>query len=342
MLRTIKNARPGTSLQSFSILSTATPSVSATIGAGDTTVLTRVGAGVVTVGLENPYGSVAPFLALTSGVNAAAGSAACITGAQSGTTLPISNQNTSGSGVDGSVEAIAFGYRVTPQAPGMLQEVRSSKDRERLIWCKIDGATGTVQVGSPDFACTRTGTGTYSITFKRAFGRVPVISVTAAFSTAGIRNPKLVSKTAQGCVVEVRDRTPSLVDPTFIYVVVVGVDSTEETTRMHSALFGSQRKARIVAGRVTYTAGTPAITAGAGEFTIADTGTGVLTVTMTRPFAREFAVIGAARTTAKIQVNAATTASVAVLNIMSISAGTAVDPTSVDFIAIGSDDLTEY
>lgn len=342
MLREVKNAHPSPMAQSYSITTTATPSITAPIGTGDAASLTRASAGVFTVGLKNAYGTTGPILALTAGVAAANGSQPVITTAQTNSSLPISLLNTAGSGVDGTTEAWAFGWRGNPQVPGMAQVVAGSKDRERIIFCKVNGTTGAIVFGRTDFTCTRTAQGVLSFTIKRAFARTPVVLATSVIANAtGQRIPKLTAKSASSFTVETRDRGPNLFDASFVYIVAVGVDSAEETCSELMALRSSQRKPRIVAGRVTYSGGTPSVTIGAGDFTVADTGTGVCTVTLTKPFAREMAVFGAGRST-RISLESSASASSFVLNSISASAGTLADPTSFDFIAIGSDDLTEY
>lgn len=343
MLRNIKNAHPFPYLQSFSVVSTTAPSVTATIGLGDAPNLARGSAGVVTIGLKNTYGSVPPITACMAGVTSGNGHAACITTAQTNSSLPISNHTTGGVASDGTYEVISLGWRGNPQVPGLGQDVRSSKDRERIIWCKINGTTGAIVYGAQDFACTRSTTGTYSFTIKRGFSRAPVVIATPIIANAsGQRIPKLTAKSINAFTIEVRDRTPTLQDPSFLYVAVIGVDSIEETTREMSVLQGTQRKARMIAGRVSYSGGTPSVTVGTGDFTVADTGTGICTITLAKPFAREFAIIGGVRTGARFSLETSTTTSVAVINTPTTAAGTLADPTSFDFIAIGSDDLTEY
>lgn len=342
MLREIKNNHCNPYWQSFSFTSTATPSASTTIGVGDVVSITRPGIGQVVPVLKTTYNSPA-LMAVTPGIVSTLADAGHIAAAQTSSTLVPGLHSGAGAATDGTYEVFSFGWRSSDRNNTSPQILRSSKEKERIIWGKITAASGVVTIGNTDFSCVRVSTGTYNITFKRAFSRTPVIQVTGVFAAAsGNRIPRVSAKSAGSCTVIFANRGPVVDEPTSFYIIVSGVDSIEEDCRLFAPVYSSQRKARIVGGRVTYSGGVPSITIGAGDFTIADTGVGQCTVTLTKPFAREFAICGAVRTGNRFNLEVSNTASVALIDSIGTASGALADPTSFDFIAIGSDDATEY
>jgi hypothetical protein len=342
MLREIKNNHCNPYWQSFSFTSTTAPSATTNIGVGDVTTLTRPGAGQVVPTLKMPYSSAA-IMAVTAGITSPIASAGHIAAAQTTTTLVPGMHSGAGAAIDGGYEVFAFGWRSLDRSSAMPQRILSTKERERVIWGKISGSTGAVQIGNSDFTCTKPSTGVFNITFKRAFSRAPIIQITGIFAAvSGNRIGRVTAKTASSCSVEFASRVPAVDDPTSFYVIVSGVDSAEEDCRQFAPINSTQRKPRIVAGRVAYSGGTPSIAIGTGDFTIVDTAVGQCTITLTKPFAREFAVCGAVRTGSRFNLETSNTASVMVVDCIATVSGALADPTSFDFIAIGSDDLTEY
>lgn len=341
MLRPITNNHCQSYWQSFSFTSTTAPSASTTIGTGDVVSITRPSAGQVVPVLETPYSS--PAITAVTPAAGALGYAGIIAAAQTNNTLVPGIHDSGGNFIDASYEVFSLGWRSLDRNGTRPQILLSSKEKERIIWCKVTAATGVITIGNSDFTCTRTALGNFTFTFKRAFGRTPVVQATPIFAAvSGNRLPRITAKSAGSCTVVFANRAGSADDPTSFYLIVSGVDSIEEDCRNFSQVFSSQRKPRIIGGRVTYSGGTPSITIGAGDFTIADTAVGQCTITLTKPFAREFAICGAVRTASRFNLEIPNTASVALIDTLGTASGALADPTSFDFIAIGSDDATEY
>jgi len=104
---------------------------------------------------------------------------------------------------------------------------------------------------------------------------------------------------------------------------------------------------RIVTGNIVYTTGVPALTCNDGSATIADTGTGIATVTFAQAFTSAPAVVCQVRkgteaaTFNNLMVVDSVSATVLVLRFKADSAGTnsTADPADTDggwFIAIGT------
>ena len=97
----------------------------------------------------------------------------------------------------------------------------------------------------------------------------------------------------------------------------------------------------MIAGHIAYSAGTPSIVCGTGDFTIADTGTGIVTITLVNPFLREPIVLANQNTAGNVTVGAAASVSEIILECFN-AAGTNTDPADIHFMAFGFDDATEY
>jgi len=219
----------------------------------------------------------------------------------------------------------------------MQQKVDCCYRHSRIIWGKITGSDGSVAIGKGDFSCTRASTGLYTITYKNAFAQtafafVIPISTSNRAATIGVQS-------ASGCTVKTADNTPTVQDTDF-YIVAVGLDTRDMHGNAFSRLQNSQRKPRIVAGQITVTAGAPSFSINSNEFTsVTDNGVGDFTLNLASPFSRECAVLVCANN-CKSTVH---TGSASAPRIRCITGGgAAFDPTTVDFILIGSDDVSEY
>lgn len=254
------------------------------------------------------------------------------------TTYPITQYLLNGSAVADNGQADGLicvwdGGDVVRRSP---QIVTCSQDRTRLIWGSIS-SSGTVPVGGTDFSVSKTGTGDYTVTFKRAFGRAPRVFVTPV-KTTGEATSRVVSRTAASARVVVFDNTNTAADTAF-WIVVVGTDSSAETRRLFAPILNSQRKPRLVAGSFT---DTPTAVVGNGDFTVAKNGTGDYTVTFTDAFKRAPAVLACSSSTSRcVQIHTVGATSVRLLTYdgAGSAAGTAGH---VSFMAFGSDDSVEY
>lgn len=338
MLRELKNAHFNPLLASFQFTTTATPSAVVDIGGGDVSSISRAAAGQPLPVLKTAYTGVAPITVGCGGTAAANGTYVTIAAAQGTTTLVPGLVTSAGAAADGSMEILSFGWQSSDRNLCTLQLVKATKNHTRVICGKFTGATPTVDLGKKDFTITRSSQGVYTVTFLRPFARTPVITGFCVSTGGANRVLRISAKSVSGCSVLIHNQTPSAADSVF-YLVVTGVDSADETWGLRYPAKNSQRFPRIVAGRISYSGGTPSITVGTGDFTIADTGVGDCTITFTKPFAREPAILANSRAL-RTQGHTVTASSARILTYNAGAAAT--DPTSFDFLAIGSDDLTDY
>jgi hypothetical protein len=195
-----------------------------------------------------------------------------------------------------------------------------------------------VNIGSTDVSATRTSQGVYAITFKPGFSQTPVI-VACGIKSAAVRAPKVTSESASGCTVSLYDETGTAQDDAF-YLIVVGSDGRDDHGGAFAPIENSQRKPRLVAGRITVTAGAPSLEANSNDFTsVTDNGTGDFTLNLKDSFRRECIAIATAEGT-RVQVHTASSSAPRLICLN--AAGAATDPTSIDFMFLGSDDPSEY
>lgn len=247
-------------------------------------------------------------------------------------------------------EGFCYGWDSTDLSISSPQRVDCTFGRPRIIWGKITGSSGAVAIGTGDFSCVRNSTGDYTVTFKRPFSQVPVVTVTAiatATATATI-DQSGATRTASGVEIVVGDNTGSGVDADF-YIVVVGQDTLSDSGKNRNFLQNSQRKPRIVVGQVLNTAGTWSWAVGSAtgmldfSATITDNGAGDATVTVSDLFKREAAVI-LTSTTQRAQLHTAYNATTGEIRFLTKAAdGTNTDVSGVtNIFIIGSDDVSQY
>lgn len=248
---------------------------------------------------------------------------------------------------DGSLNALILGYDSTQTdytgygkqlAPYVVKNAWNSS-RIEIFKITPHATTPVISFGSSKGTLTRNGAGDYTITFKKAFSSDNVVAVPCVIKST-IAHHHVVSASATAVRILV-GTAGSGSDAAPFYLVVQGSDNPQVGSKHRKATKISDRLPRLVAGHITWTAGTPAITKGTGDFTIADTGTGVVTVTLVNPFAREPAVIGNQNSAGNVTLNAAAAVDSFVLNGFN-AAGAATDPGDLYFMAFGYDDALEY
>jgi len=248
---------------------------------------------------------------------------------------------------DGSFNAFILGYD-SPQSDYVAAgrqsapfAVKNSWNSARLEVFKITphATTPVISIGAAKATLTRNGAGDYTITFKRAFSNGDVVAVPLPIG-ATIAHHHIVSCSATAVRVLV-GAAGSGSDSFPFYLVVQGSDSPEHGSRYRKATKVTDRLPRLVAGRIEWSGGTPSIACGTGDFTIADTGTGVVTVTYTNPFLREPASLANQNVAGNVTLNAANSVSASVFNCFN-AAGALTDPADLHFMTIGYDDVSEY
>lgn len=343
MLRTVTQShiRPRLIPLKFTITASA---VNYTMGRADTSA-TRTGTGAATITYNTPFkrGAFVVYSQGTQNGGFCAGNEA---------TFGVTNckpkiLNADGTTpVDGAVDAIVLGYdNQTNDTGNLIAPVKSTLDRSRIIWGRISGSSGNVIIGGSDFLCTRTGTGAYTITFKRAFGRAPAVIVTPVSASASVR-PKVTNQTAAGCTVNLYDGTPNSVDAPY-YICAVGTDSIQETGKCFYDLQNSQRHPRIVAFRFNMSAGVLSVFNNTSDLLSATkAATGTYDFTMKIPFKREYAVFCSTNNAGTPNIaQASSTSTTSTVQIVTRAANGSALTDAVghtDVIIIGSDDASEY
>lgn len=230
---------------------------------------------------------------------------------------------------------LAYGKQLAPFT------VKNAWNAARIELFKVTphATTPTINIGGGKATLIRNGAGDYTLTFKRPFSSDNVIAAASVISTT-IAHNHIVSCSATAVRVLV-GASGSGSDSNAFYVVVQGSDNPQYGARHRKTTRCSDRYPRLVAGQVEWSAGTPSIKTGTGDFTIADTGTGVVTVTFANPFLREPMVLVNQNKAGNCTVNAAAGVSSIVLNAFN-AAGAATDPDDMHFMVFGYDDALEY
>ena len=109
----------------------------------------------------------------------------------------------------------------------MLRSIKSSQRRTRLIALRIEGSTGTPSLeGLDKEQCTiaNTGTGHYTITFKKPFAAAPH----AVGNSEEVDKAITLTTTTSTCVVKVNDidETAALSDGD-VQLLIIGSDITD-------------------------------------------------------------------------------------------------------------------
>ena len=243
---------------------------------------------------------------------------------------------------DGAFNAFILGY--DSQDSDYLSfvpfHVKNAWNSPRIELFKITphATTPVINVGSEKATLTRNGVGDYTVTFTRPFSSDNVVAVAKVIKTS-IAHEHIVSCSALAVRVLV-GTAGAASDAAPFYLAVQGSDNPQYGSRHRKVTKVSDRMPRLIAGQVAYSAGVPSIVCGTGDFAVADTGTGVLTVTYTTPFLREPIVLANQNAAGNVTVHSSS-ASELVLDCWN-AAGAATDPADIHFMVFGFDDAEEY
>lgn len=338
MLREVKNEHLSPRIVPFKITTTVTPTATIDIGTGDFT-LARSAAGRTTLTLKRPFARNC-VVVCNQATSAGYYSANDVTTGSS-SVISLAMVDNGGNYIDGAIEGVIFGWDSSDVNLVREQHVLSSQDAPRLIWGKV-ASTGTVSIGSSDFSVTKTGTGVYAVTFKRAFARTPVVVGMQIGATA--LSTYVSNESATGATLTFADRTPTATDTAF-YIMACGTDCRSDTWGRNTPLQNSQRKLQIVAAEVTNTSGAWTKSIGSVDFgAVTDVGVGDFSMTIasgTVVPAREIAIF--AHTTGQQAIVAEAGAS-ALVHVKTLNGlGNAADADGVtQILAIASQDASEY
>lgn len=339
MLREVINKHIKPRLVPFQLTTTAS-GATVDIGYGDyTATRATTGTGVLT----HRHGFYRNGLILLSQGTTIGGYAAYNSTSGENDAFGYTILNASGTANEGVAEGFCFGFDSADLSLCKKQRVAATNSAPRIIWGKVTGSTGAVAIGARDFSVTRTASGTYSVSYRRAFARTPIVMVTGV-ATGAATTASITSKTASTVAVTMAPQTGTPTDADF-YICAIGSDARSDSARGRMPLQNSQRLPRIVACEITNTGGTPTLTIGGAtggtDFTsLTDNGAGDFSVTIAEAFKREPAIF-VTTTTQRAQVHSYTAGVVRVQT--RNSAGSAADTNGVTHIfVIGSDDASEY
>lgn len=339
MLRTLKHdfARP----RLIAVGATSSGS-SATVGVNSDDIYSATSGATGKVTLTPKYGfRRAPIAIVTSSyadVAANGGGYVDSTTAASSLTLGT-HSGGAGAGDDGTFNALILGYNEAEavRSRKAAYEVNCNLCRPKMYVFKVTPATPAINIGNYHGTLAQTGTGDVTITFNEPFGNANVTAV----ATPILSTRAEISCVATATTVRVKVFEAGVASDTPFYLVVVGPGSLEKISVQNDPILVPGAKPRLVAGIITYDTGVPAVTVGTGAFTLTDTGTGDVAVAFTDKFAREPIVVASPDTATLVTLKAA--ASTTGFSLTHFDAGgSAADPTSLHFLAIGFDEASEY
>lgn len=234
-----------------------------------------------------------------------------------------------------------------------IRPIRLMADRlgARIIAVEVNtaGSAGVVTGKGEIASIVRNGTGDVTLTFRRSFQATSGENVLVAVGTAFTATPNLMVQAAALGVSTVQfkvfNATAVATDASF-HAFILGWDVPGPMIRAKGEVETGQIRARLIAGRISITAGVPDVSVGAADFGVQDTATGQVTVVLRKPFVRAPIVIGNAEdsnaTPGRLTVSSVAAGSF-ILNTGN-AAGAAADITSgggVHFMALGFDDPTD-
>lgn len=111
----------------------------------------------------------------------------------------------------------------------MLRQVKSSQRAPRLLAFRVTGTgTAVIDLGGTDATLTDNGTGDYTLTFAKAFSRVPVVSVIAVSATGDVLC-SLGTVSATAVQIKCWDGTDGTTAKDAVFhAIVVGYDSPDQ------------------------------------------------------------------------------------------------------------------
>lgn len=334
MLRTIQNHYLLPRLLSFQSSNDGadvTPSIGALLG-----TYSRPGAGINRLTLNAPNFHRRPVMVCTPGSDAALGGYAVL-GADT-TTQVLDPQLLDASGVadDGILHALTLGWLSgSTDYYQNKQQIHTVFDRPRMIGFRVEGgATPTLSIGSADAVVQLITTGDYMIVFNKPFNRVPNVVASLASTAGGIKIQQVSRQ-----LVRVRCTNASgTLTHNDVNLLVMGSDALVEQHDLRRAVKATHVKPELIGLHISVSGGTPSLTIGSEDASVADTGTGVFTVTLGKTFARN--VIPVATASNRVHTTSEDENSF-VLNCTD-DGGSAEDPTDVSALVLAYGDANEY
>lgn len=235
-----------------------------------------------------------------------------------------------GSGDDGTGDYLAIDYRnefTDRVAP--LQSLRASTHGMRWVVARITSA-GVADIGSAHFSSISKASSVYTLTFRNAFARTPLVFCTPIAALQ--KSYRVTAKTASSVDISTFDASEAAEDNSF-YFVAVGWDRKDDSWGMEKAVQIGYRKPRIECFRIDGT-GTANLALGSTDAALVDNGTGDYSLTWTTPFLRAPIVLTIAKAD---RAQLASAASTTAANIVTFNAtGSAADDEAC-VLVIGAD-----
>lgn len=307
-------------------------------GIGDFRTGTSSGTGVSTLTFKTALGRL-PLCVGSPGSNIANGgyfhSATHAVGS-----VIMNTDGAAGSADDGTYYGFILGYDAKDtRRYTNIHEVRATVKAPRLLAMTVNGTgTAALVVGKYQATLTDNGTGDYTITFNRPFGSVPIVVATGLNTSTAVA-VQVTSVAVDSVNIKTFDNAGTPEDNIF-HLWVLGFDSKFESGDLRKPLHTPQRKPRMIAGRVAYSGGVPAISVNSEDITsIADTGTGDATITFKQAFKRAPVCIASGIGDNRVTIHTINSTSVRL--VASIANGTATDG-DYDFMILGFDNADEF
>jgi len=341
MLRPLQTGFLNARLLGFTATTAAAANNTVQQGAGEATFTNASSDNILDHTYTHAFGTT-PVQVVCAGAGVADGGVAAVKATATATAGGVATVDGSGAADVGQAHSLVYGHetaetRRSGNKNGRLFDVRSTRKISEVVVGQVSSA-GAVTIGGREFTVTKNGTGDYTITFTPGFGANPIVVATPFNATTDGYALRVESVSETTTNILTFDDSEAAADAAFNFVALGFHDSSDYTLQKGGLVMARHRKPRLVAGKVTYTAGVPAVTIGTGEFTLTDVAQGELTITFDEAFARTPIVVASAADTdthswVSVKANSATAVTLEVTDELAA----AQDPAYLNFLIFGSD-----
>jgi hypothetical protein len=297
----------------------------------------RAAAGVNRLTLSSPVFHRAPVLIASPGSDATLGGYAVLGADPTYQVLDPKTVADDGVAEDAIIHSMCLGWLSDSTDIVRKQQIHTVYSQPRFIGMMITGsASPTMTVGAADATVAMTGAtaGDYTITLNRPFNQVPVVVASRSVAAGGVQIGAVTRSTIQ---VLCGSAAGAAAHGSF-NLFVMGSDSLVEQHDLRRAVKATHVGPELMEFHITVTGGTPTLTLGGDYGTVADTGTGVFTVTLTTPKARRLIPV----CTASNRVFTSSEDTDSFIVNCGDQAGTAEDPTDVQGLILAYGNADQY
>ena len=346
MLRPLKcpNLRPR--LIGYTVTTTSDPAISASIGTLEGTFTNATADHQVDLAFAQPFAR-SPLAITTPGAAVGGGGSASLESLPTATGMSTLTLNNSENGDVGTSHALVLGFDSTDTGDHggrfrRMYPVQSTFASPRMIVGSYD-SSGVAITGGGEFTTTNNGTGDYTVTFNRGFAKAPVVVANPQVSSQGVQaRIQAVDKNS----VQIQTfNSAGFGGATAVHFIAYGSDSADEIRKESGpTILVPYRKPRLLAIRITVTAGTPAITLGGGSVTVADNAAGDYDLTFVEAFAQTPVIVGASSDASGggYYVTTHNVSSTGFSVEVADTDGAGVDPDFLDLLVFGSDSADAF